>query len=311
MRELKNIAKNSLRTFFEVGQNVLNINFLPKHFYSDTPNIAELKQDSFWKKPMTLIGVQGSAIQIQQNFVEKCRKETSLERLAKKNIHEAACKQNGESGYGKIEAEFLHCFIQSHKPKKIIQIGCGVSTSIILQAAKESQYTPKIIAVEPYPTLFLQEQAKLKNIELLAEKAQKVDYNILADLEAGDFLFIDSTHTVKPGSEVNYLILEVLPRLKKGVFVHFHDIYFPYDYQRGLISSELFFNKESTLLHAFLACNTKFTICAALSMLHYEAPAFLQTQFPNYIPQANDFGLRKNPQVGEDFPSAIYLEVIA
>ena len=52
-------------------------------------------------------------------------------------------------------------------------------------------------------------------------------------------LFVDATHTVKPGSEVNRIILDVLPRLDAGVFVHFHDIYFPYDYQRGLLSSEL------------------------------------------------------------------------
>jgi predicted O-methyltransferase YrrM len=310
MRKLKNIAKNSLRTLFEFGQNTLKINLLPKHFYSDTPNISELRTDQFWKKPMTLFGVQGISLAKQEQFVSKCRQATSLDRLTRKDIHSSACLQNGESGYGKIEAEFLHCFIQSHKPKKIIQIGCGVSTAIILQAAKESEYKPEIIAVEPYPTQFLQEQEKQKNIKLLIEKAQKVDYNILSNLAAGDFLFIDSTHTVKPGSEVNYLILEVLPRLQKGVFVHFHDIYFPYDYQRGLMSSELFFNKESTLLQAFLACNTKFSILASLSMLHYEAAAFLETQFPNYVPQTNDFGLRPDAQVGEDFPSSIYLEVL-
>lgn len=310
MRKLKNIAKNSLRTFFEVGQNLLNINFLPKHFYSDTPNIAELKADTFWKKPMTLAGIQGVGIETQKDFVEKCRKATSFERLAKKDIHSAACQKNGEAGYGKIEAEFLHCFIQSHQPKKIIQIGCGVSTAIILQAATEINYQPQLIAVEPYPTHFLQQQQREGTLQLIAEKAQKVDYNILADLEAGDFLFIDSTHTVKPGSEVNYLILEVLPRLKKGVFVHFHDIYFPYDYQRGLLTSELFFNKESTLLHAFLVCNYKYTVLAALSMLHYEANSFMVQQFPNYIPQQNDYGLRTNMHEGEDFPSAIYLEVM-
>jgi predicted O-methyltransferase YrrM len=311
MRKLKNIAKNSLRTLFEVGQNMLQVNLLPKHFYSDTPNIAELSGDVFWKKPLSMVAVQGTKLDTQQKFVEKCRQATSLDRLAKKDIHSVACQQNGEAGYGKIEAEFLHCFIQSHQPKKIIQVGCGVSTSIILQAAKESGYKPEIIAVEPYPTKFLEEQQKAGNIKLLIEKAQKVDYHVLANLEAGDFLFIDSTHTVKPGSEVNYLILEVLPRLKKGVLVHFHDIYFPYDYQRGLMSTELFFNKESTLLHAFLACNTKFTNLVSLSMLHYEATSFLQTQFPNYIPQTNDNGLRAKDNIGEDFPSAIYLEVLA
>lgn len=127
------------------------------------------------------------------------------------------------------------------------------------------------------------------------------------DLDAGDLLFIDSTHTVGPGREVNFLILEVLPRLKKGVYVHFHDIYFPYDYKRGLLIDALFFSNESTLLHAFLSQNCDCRIALSLSMLHYTAPDDLKNHLPNYIPQINNFGLKINANPKGHFPSSTYL----
>ena len=89
---------------------------------------------------------------------------------------------------------------------------------------------------------------------------------------------------MKVGSEVNYFILEVLPRMIAGAFVHFHDIYFPYDYPRTLMS-DVVSPGESTLLHAFLIANEKYEIAAALSMLHYARPKELGELIPRYRPQ--------------------------
>jgi hypothetical protein len=139
-------------------------------------------------------------------------------------------------------------------------------------------------------------------------KAQKVPLEVLTELDDGDFLFIDSSHTVKPGSEVNRLILEVLPRLKRGAWVHFHDIFFPYDYQRGLLSDELFFCNESVLLQAYLTNNPRYTIRASLSMLHYAAPGELIKYLPNYHPAENEHGLKRSE---DHFPASTYLQVIA
>ena len=118
--------------------------------------------------------------------------------------------------------------------------------------------------------------------------------------------FVDSTHTVKPGSEVNRIILEVLPRLKQEVWVHFHDIYFPYDYKRDLLTDDLFFWSESTLLHSFLINNSKYEIALSQSMLHYKAPEKIKASLPNYSPQSNEYGL--TGKKGEHFPSAIFLK---
>ncbi len=145
---------------------------------------------------------------------------------------------------------------------------------------------------------------------LIVKKAQEISADAYTHLDDGDMLFIDSTHTVKPGSEVNYLLFEVLPQLKKGVFVHFHDIYFPFDYGRNILSTDLFFWTESSLLHAFLIGNKKFKIMVCQSMLHYERSSDLQEIFKNYIPQENYYGLAKGKVAGKHFPASVYLKVV-
>jgi hypothetical protein len=182
---------------------------------------------------------------------------------------------------------------RSVRPRKIVQVGCGVSTALILNASAElPDYSPEVVCVEPYPTDFLKRADQAGQIRLVAEKAQSVAIEELTRLGENGFLFVDSTHAVKPGSEVNRLILAVLPRLESGSWGHFHDIYFPYDYQRGILDDELFFSNESALLHAFLIDNAKFTIRTSLSMLHHADPARLAKSLPNYRPSGNDHGLR-------------------
>jgi len=158
----------------------------------------------------------------------------------------------------------------------------------------------EIVAIDPYPTEFL----RTAPITLIEQAAQDVPLERLTDLAEGDLLFIDSTHTVRADSEVNRLVLEVLPRLQPGVFVHFHDIYFPYDYQRSTLDEALFFWAESTLVHAFLIGNERYGIAAALSMLHYGVPDELAKLLPGYRPQGNSDGLRAGKG---HFPSSLYL----
>lgn len=133
----------------------------------------------------------------------------------------------------------------------------------------------------------------------------------MSALGPGDVLFIDSTHTVSPGSDVNYVVLEVLPRLAAGVFVHFHDITMPFDYAPSLLSSDLFFWTESVLLHAYLADNPRFEIRLGCAMLHEAALGRMQEIIPTYDrPLRTDRGLLSGEPAGV-FPSAMWLEVVA
>ncbi len=305
-RRVKDLGKRGLRRLFEVGQG-LGFDVLPRHFYSQVPDIRELRREAGWKEPFSLFGVAGSDTDGQFDFLESCCPTERTEELRTAAVHRRACETNGEPGFGPIDADSLFAFIRAVRPERVVQVGCGVSTAVILDAARGIKgYRPEIVCVEPYPTEFLKRAAAAGDVRLVPEKAQTVPLEVLTDLGPDGFLFIDSTHTVKPGSEVNRVILEVLPRLAPGSWAHFHDIYLPYDYQRGLLEDELFFSAETSLLHAFLVNNPGCSIRLSLSMLHHADPARLMTLMPNYRPAANDRGLR----AGEgDFPSSIYLRM--
>lgn len=310
MRTLKIFFKNSSRSVFEMGQK-FGLNILPKHFYSNIPDIQYLKETSFWLTRSSMAGVEMNILDEQINFLKECCSVETSNQLISKNIHKRAIAENGEDGgYGPIEAEFLHCFIKKIKPARVIQVGCGVSTSVMLTAADEISHPLQITCIEPYPSKFLKDKKRIGKITLISKKAQEVQQNVFTKLEEGDLLFIDSTHTVKPGSEVNYLILEILPRLKKNVYIHFHDIYFPYDYGRNILTKDIFFWLESTLLQAFLTGNRKFKIILCQSILHYEKSDEMKQILPSYIPQDNHFGLAKGETKGKHFPASLYLKVM-
>ena len=116
---------------------------------------------------------------------------------------------------------------------------------------------------------------------LIENKVEDLDLEFFSQLHSGDILFIDSSHTVKIGGDVNYLFLEVLPRLKPGVIVHVHDIFFPFDYRRDWVMDELRFWTEQYLLQAFLTFNCEFEVLMANAYLGHRYLEDLKAAFPN------------------------------
>lgn len=306
-RKLKDRGKKNLRRMFEVGQR-LGIDVLPRHFYSEIPDIRGLKADDRWKEPREMVDVRGADSAGQLAFVRACCPESIVDRLRRNDIFDRACAANGAAGFGAIEADFLYAFVRAQRPARIVQVGCGVSTAVILRAADDGCFPVRVTCVDPYPSAFLREADRQGRIELVPERAQDVPAEILTDLGTGGLLFVDSSHVVGPGSEVNRIILDILPRLSAQSWVHFHDIFFPFDYQRGLLDDELFFSNESALLHAFLIGNHRFAIRASLSLLHYADREALGECLPNYQPSRDDHGLRASDG---HFPASTYLQVVA
>jgi hypothetical protein len=304
-RLIKNFLKAALVNFFHFMQR-LGVDVLPRHFYSEIPDIQKLKNTEHWRQPFSMIGIDGADIEQQFKFTAETVPNDLSQTLPTLNVHDQACLRNGEPGYGRVEADFLYAFVLKYRPMKIMQIGCGVSTAICLAAAKAANYTPEIICIEPYPTAFLLQAAATSEIRLIEKPVELIAYDLLNELTDGDLFFVDSTHTLGPGGEVSRIILEMLPRLSKGVYIHFHDIAFPYDYQGDVLDSALFFWHETSLLHAFLACNNRVTMLASLSMLHHNNQAELQKYLPNYRPRISKLGITLTEG---DYPSSIYLRV--
>ncbi len=306
-RSLKTMAKQGWHGTFRLLQRA-GVNLLPEHFYSAVPNLAELERRQDWRKPRSMHGIGQRDLDGQLALLGEWL-GPHKEILQTRSIHREGFVGGGsDGGYGEIEAEVLYGFVATTKSGRITQVGCGVSTAIALAAAERASYKPDIVCLEPYPSAWLQGRRDEGRIRLVPQMAQTLDPGTVADLGEGDLLFIDSTHAVKPGSEVNWLIHEVLPRLKAGVWVHFHDIYFPYDYARDTLDGDMLFPQESGLLYAFLAGNPRFRIEVGLSLLHYARPQALAALMPKYKPAPNADGLRG----GEGhFPSACWLRVIA
>jgi predicted O-methyltransferase YrrM len=298
-----------IRTAAELGQRA-GVNISPAHFYSDIPNFRQLRAEQDWRKPYSMHAVRGADTAAQLRFIDEITAPVR-ERLRASppgnpaNIHEEASRQNGEGGYGPTEAEVLYSFAASKKPAHIVQVGCGVSTAILLQAAKDTPgYSPKITCIEPYPTPVLTQASKDGKIAFRIEKAQSTPMDVFTALGPGDFLFVDSTHTLRPGSEVPRLILEVLPRLRPGVMVHFHDIYFPFDYPPQILDDALFFWHETLLLYGLLAMNPGYEILASLSMLHNKERDGLKRCLPNYQPAPMSDGVAQGQG---HFPTSIFI----
>ncbi len=169
--------------------------------------------------------------------------------------------------------------VRHFRPRLVIEVGSGFSSLVLRDAAAKNNSSP-LICIEPFPRDFLREGFPgLRS--LIEKKVQDIDLEFFFQLESGDILFIDSSHTVKIGGDVNYLFLEVLPRLKPGVIVHVHDIFLPFDYRRDWVLDELRFWTEQYLLQAFLSFNSEFEVLMANSYLNHCHKEDLKATFPS------------------------------
>lgn len=178
--------------------------------------------------------------------------------------------------------------IRHFKPRRIIEIGSGTSTGVsamtIQKNHQETGIEASLIAIEQHP-----EQQLIDGFPGLSELRQIPVQDVpLAEFERlgeNDILFIDSSHMLKTGSDVQYEFLEIIPRLRKGVVVHVHDIFFPYDYPRFFPMEWSMFWNEAYLLQAFLAFNPAFEVLWSSSYLHHYHPSALQQAFSRHDPQ--------------------------
>ena len=160
------------------------------------------------------------------------------------------------------DAIILHCIIRNVKPRKIIEAGSGFSSCVTLDTnALFFASKIDITFIEPYTNLLLSlitEEDK-RSVRIIPSRLQDVALSEFEALQANDILFIDSTHVSKIDSDVNYIFFEILPRLARGVLVHFHDIPYPFEYRKAWVYEGRAWN-EAYLLRAFLQYNHAYRI---------------------------------------------------
>jgi len=128
--------------------------------------------------------------------------------------------------FPRLDAAAAYAIVRREKPQRIVEIGSGHSTRFMVQAVRDEGLATRITCIDPAPRARL-ESLDVEHLPVLLEKA---DPALFADLRGGDVLFIDSSHIAMPGTDVDRLFLDILPRLSPGMLVHIHDITLPQAY---------------------------------------------------------------------------------
>jgi hypothetical protein len=270
----------------------------PVHFYQPIPDTQSLPE-TLWSRPSELAGIDmndATQLDLLRNHFRKFRQE--YECFPTNPTEGQAQFYLGNGLFDGVDALVAYCMVRHFQPRLIVEVGSGFSSLLLGQAFVKNKRS-ELICIEPFPREFLR-KGFLGLHSLIEKRVQDIDLGFFSQLRSGDILFIDSSHTVKIGGDVNYLFLEVLPRLNPGVIVHVHDIFLPFDYRRDWVMDEFRFWAEQYLLQAFLTFNSQFEVLMANSYLSYNYRDVLKTAFPS-LPAigGGSFWLRRKPSALE------------
>lgn len=194
------------------------------------------------------------------------------------------------------DARLYYSIIRKNKPARIIEVGSGFSTLMAVKAVSKNKTEGsacEIICIEPYEMPYLE---KL-NVKLIRKKVEDLDDSLFSALEANDILFIDSSHIIRTGGDVERLLLSIVPQVKSGVWIHIHDIFLPEDYPAHWLRDEFRMWNEQYLLEALLIGNPNFEIVFALNYLFINFPDKLLATFPGNLSKGDggpgSFWIRK------------------
>jgi predicted O-methyltransferase YrrM len=195
-----------------------------------------------------------------------------------------ACRYYTDNDFfGPGDAFTLSGIIKKEVPRRIIEIGSGFSSAVMLDTLDQAEIAASLTFIEPNPdrlSLLLSERDTARST-ILTRRAQEVPLSVFDELEARDVLFIDSSHVCKIGSDVAFVLLRVLPRLRPGVLVHFHDIFYPFTYPVSWLREGRAWN-ESLVLRTFLMGNSMFEITAFNSYAAYSFAELFRERFPTF-----------------------------
>lgn len=272
--------------------NYFGIFPLTSHYYEPLFNFKELKKSLY--KDRNLPGIDFRLNQQLKNLSNFVYKNELLElNLEKKSPNYNFNIKNKFFEHG--DAEIYYQLIRHIKPRNILEIGSGQSTLIALEAIKKNKNidkaNTKITCVEPYENIWLNHL----DIKILRKKIEEVDENYYLKLKSRDILFIDSSHVIRPQGDVLKIFLEIIPKLKKGVIVHIHDIFTPKDYPDKWIVKENKFWNEQYLVEALMMNKDKYEIYLMLN--------YLKNNTYNKLKKVCPY-LKKNYE-----PSSLYLKI--
>jgi predicted O-methyltransferase YrrM len=271
----------TLSSLFQAVQDGLGVSVTPLHFYFPVPNIKSLERKD-WHAPRSCAAFDYRL----DEQIDRLHREI-LPFAAECGFAENATGDNhsfhvNNGFFERVDAEVAYAFVRSRRPRRVIEVGSGHSTLVLASAMRrnaEEGAVGEFTSIEPHPRGFLKDG--LPGLSHLIEaRVQDVPLEVFRQLEAGDVLFIDSSHVVAMDSDVLFELLRILPVLEPGVLVHFHDIFAPLDYPEKFVKRNLCFWGEQYMLEAFLSFNTAFKVVWAGSAMQQWHADVLREAFP-------------------------------
>ena len=263
----KNIIKLSAEDIEEIDNQIAQATksiferYPAGHYYSAVPSQNDLNE--FLKnKNDNLLEFGGINVNISKQlenlaYIEKTFNEINF--TEEKNSKDLYFLNN--IWFHPYDAYTLAAIILKNKPEKIIEIGSGFSTGVMLDINRKfCNNNIKITCIEPNPQRLKDVLGgELERVSFYEKRLQEVDCEIFKELKENDILFVDSSHVAKMNSDVLKIFFEILPELNKGVIIHFHDIFNNFSYPKEWIHQKRCWN-ETFLLRAFLQYNSDFAI---------------------------------------------------
>jgi predicted O-methyltransferase YrrM len=257
-----------------------------RDYYSPLPSYGDLRRRrSRWDRPSALGGLAYD-LEEMRSRVDLLLREYGADYRSLPSY--AALKGRGYGpGFTTLDALFLYLMVRSRKPRRVVEVGSGLSTWYIATAlhANAADGAPgTLVCIDPHVRPAV---GALDGVTVVAREVQDVQPSFFTGLSLDDILFIDSTHVVKLDGDVPHLYLEVLPVLRSGVAVHAHDVHFPYNVPHP--AEEYVLRRtwpmlwtEAMLVQAFLAFNPSFRVILSLPLLRHHDEDFLRRVVPDY-----------------------------
>jgi len=272
MKKLLNMLPHIRGLYKENLKLKSNSKFPPGHYYSPIVSLEQVKskENIIWKEDKIdkLNGIDLNPEKQRKLLgVLECY-YPELPFTAEANEENRYYLNN--TYYSYTDGIVFYAMLRHFKPKSIIEIGSGFSSAVMMDV-NDIFFNSEINLnfIEPYPTRLktLMALRENKNTVLIEKNAQDIDLKFFNKLEKNDILFIDSSHIVKTGSDVNYILFEILPILNEGVLIHFHDIFYPFEYPKQWVFNGHNWN-ETYFLKAFLMYNIDFEIILFSDYIH-------------------------------------------
>lgn len=267
-----------------VTKSLWSYRYFPGHYGSTIPGANEIERSAallFDKNVTRIDGVElNEPVQLELLTIF-FKFSSAFSFPANKSQNTRYYYENPMFGFN--DGFVLFCFLKHFRPKRIVEIGSGFSSALMLDVAETESMHIDFSFIEPYPDNLnhLLRKADRESIRVHEKRVQDVDLSLFKELVANDILFVDSSHVLKIGSDLSTIFFDIFPLLNPDVIVHIHDIWWPFEYPKNMIDEGRLWN-ESYIVRSFLQYNERFEILFFSSFLEYKHGDLIKANMPGY-----------------------------